>query len=81
MYILYANLGSPTWTILRSSDHEVDQGQNIKHLLTCYDNVNKQHVFFSPATADNYKPSCCTIGISQSNLVRQMEGDVSNETT
>ena len=35
---------------------------------------------FSPATADIYKPSCCTIGISQSNLVRQMEGDVSNET-
>ena len=33
--------------------------------------------FFSPA--DNYKPSCCTIGMSQSNIVRQMDGDVSNE--
>jgi len=30
-----------------------------------------KHVFFCfpPAPADNYKPSCCTIGISQSNLV------------
>ena len=26
-----------------------------------------------------YKPSCCTIGMPQSNLVRQMDGDVNNE--
>ena len=36
-------------------------------------------IFFPPAPAGNYKPSCCTIGMLQSNLVRQMEGDVSNE--
>ena len=29
--------------------------------------------------AEIYNPSCCTIGMSQSNLVWEMDGDVSNE--
>ena len=65
----------------------IQQNRSARDLCTCHSPIgglcnaliSMTVFFFLPATADNYKPSCCTIGISQSNLVRQMEGDVSNE--